>query len=116
MFFEVIVMPLICPNCKSEDVAKKGFRHNQNRKKQKYRCCKCKTWFVEDDGFKRMRHKPEIIARAIHQHIDGFSLFKTQYHLRQHDGIQVTRKTISDWTKKYSVFLKSASSKRKTQT
>lgn len=96
-----------CPKCKSKDVRKRGFRKNHLDKKQKYQCFECKTWFVEDNGFKRMRYKKEIISRAVHMHIDGFSLFKTQYHLWQHDGVKVTRKTISDWTKKYSLFLKS---------
>jgi transposase-like protein len=99
-----------CPNCKSKDVRKRGFRFNKVGKKQKYQCFDCKKWFVEDDGFKRMRHNKKIIARAIHMHIDGFSLYKTQYHLWQHDGIKITRKTINDWTKKYSVFLKSDTS------
>lgn len=110
-------MKIKCNFCKSNNVLKQGHRKNKSGKKQKYQCKNCKKWFVEDDGFKKMRHKPEIIARAVHMHIDGFSLFKTQYHLWQHDGIKVTRKTISDWTKKYSVFLKSntPSSKAKTK-
>ena len=99
---------LKCSNCKSKNVRKRGFRKNSLGKKQKYQCFNCKKWFVKDDGFKRMRYKPEIISRAIHMHIDGFSLFKVQYHLWQHDGIKVTRRTISKWTKKYSIFLKSA--------
>ena len=100
-------MVITCDSCKSENVVKKGFRHNKNYKKQKYFCHACKYWFVLDDGFKRMRFSPEIIARAVHQHVDGFSLFKTKYHLYQHDNVKVTRWTISLWTKKYSLFLKS---------
>lgn len=113
-------MVLICPHCKSDNVRKRGFRKNQSGKKQKYQCFQCKDWFVEDDGFKRMRNKKEIISRAVHMHEDGFSLYKTQNHLWQHDGVKVTRKTISDWTQKYSLFLKSgtfastAKTKRKT--
>ena len=95
-----------CPNCKSKDVRKRGFRYNHSAKKQKYQCFKCKSWFVEDDGFKGMRNKKEIIARAVHMHIDGFSLFKVKYHLWQHDGVKVSRETINRWTKKYSIFLK----------
>ena len=106
-------MKIKCPNCKSSNLLKQGFRINYHGKKQKYQCIDCKKWFVEDDGFKRMRFKKEIIVKAIHQHIDGFSLFKVQYHLWQHDAVKVTRKTISDWTKKYSNFLKSASLVRK---
>lgn len=101
-------MILNCPNCKSKDVRKRGVRYNSPGKKQKYQCFNCKKWFVIDDGFKRMRYEKEIIARAIHMHLDGFSLFKTQYHLWQHDGVKVTRRTISQWTKKYSDFLKSS--------
>ena len=95
-----------CPNCKSNDFVKRGKRYNKSGAKQLYLCNKCGSKFVKDNGFKRMRYKKEIITRAVHMHIDGFSLFKTQYHLWQHDGVKVTRKTISDWTKKYSIFLK----------
>ena len=95
-----------CIHCKSSRIQKQGYRKNENGKKQKYQCINCRKFFVEDDGFKRMRFKKEIIARAIHMHIDGFSLFKTQYHLLQHDGVKVTRETINRWTKKYSHLLK----------
>ena len=100
-------MNVKCPFCKSKEVMKRGYRHNKTGKKQKYLCSNCKKWFVEDDGFKRMRFKKEIIVKAVHQHIDGFSLFKVQYHLWQHEGIKVSRKTILLWERKYSVFLKS---------
>ena len=109
-------MKICCPNCGFPDIAKKGFRYNHLGKKQKYRCIGCMVWFVEDDGFKRMRHPPEQIVRAIHMHNDGMSLFKTQNHLWQHDAVKVTRKTISDWTKKYADFLKSAARKRTAKT
>jgi len=103
-----------CPKCGSSNVVKRGTRKNKLGAKQRYRCNSCRSTFVEPDGFERMRHEPQIIARAVHQHIDGFSLFKTQYHLFQHDEVKVTRRTISQWTKKYSVFLKSAASRGKT--
>ena len=96
-----------CPECKSKNIWKRGFRKNKLGKKQKYHCKDCDSWFVENDGFKRMRFKKEIIVKAIHQHIDGFSLFKVQYHLWQHEGVKVSRKTILLWERKYSAFLKS---------
>ena len=67
----------------------------------------CNKQFVEVDGFERMRHKPQTIARAIHMHEDGLSLSKVKNHLWQHDGVKVTRWTIASWEKKYSDFLKS---------
>jgi len=108
--------PIECIKCKNLDVVMRGKRYNKTGVKQLYRCNECRSIFVEPDGFERMRHKKEDIVRAIHMHNDGLSLYKTQYHLWQHDGIQVTRKTISDWTKKYGLFLKSNTLGSKTKT
>jgi transposase-like protein len=106
-------MEIICGKCGSYDVLKQGFRDNKSGRKQKYQCYDCKSWFVEDDGFKKMRHKPEDIVRAVHMHNEGMSLFKTQDHLWQHDGVKVTPWTVSKWTKKYADFLKSSTSRGK---
>jgi len=57
--------------------------------------------------FQRMRHKPKVVVRAIHMHQDGMSFFKVQNHLWQHDGVRVSRQTLTKWEKKYSDFLKS---------
>lgn len=97
-----------CPFCKKLSAVKQGYRKNKLGKKQKYQCLKCKKWFIEDDGFKRMRHKSKIIVRAIHMHNDGLSLFQVQNHLWQYDGVKVSREAIREWTKKYSNFLKSS--------
>lgn len=105
-----------CVYCQSNNVVKNGTRKRKVRIKNSFLCKSCKRQFVESDGFERMRHDPNIIVRAVHQHIDGLSLFKTQNHLWQHDGIKVTRRTISQWTKKYSVFLKSIAFRSKAKT
>ncbi|PIN77422.1 hypothetical protein COV15_01995 [Candidatus Woesearchaeota archaeon CG10_big_fil_rev_8_21_14_0_10_34_12] len=97
---------MICPKCKSKNIIKRGKRYNKSGTKQLYQCMKCNLTFMKPDGFERMRHNKKIISGAIHMHNDGLSLFQVQNHLWQHDGIKVTRKTISDWKKKYSVFLK----------
>jgi len=104
-----------CPKCKASDIVKRGKRYNKLKSKQLYRCNDCRSTFVEPDGFERMRHKPKDIVRAVHQYEDGLSLFKTQTHLWQHDGVKVTRWTISQWTKKYSNFLKSTALSGKAQ-
>ena len=96
-----------CLFCKKLSAVKQGCRKNKYGWKQKYQCPECKSWFVEDDGFKRMRHKPEDIVRAVSLHNDGLSLFRTKDHIWQHDGVKVTKRTISQWTKRYSAFLKS---------
>lgn len=99
-------MVIECPNCKSKNISKKGFRKNLSVKKQKYQCKECNAWFVKRDGFERMRNKPKIIVRAIHMHEDGLSLSKVQNHLWQHDNVKISRETISNWIQKYSIFLK----------
>lgn len=105
-----------CPTCGSTKIVKRGKRYNRSGEKQRYLCNKCHATFIEPDGFERMRHKREDITRAVHQHIDGFSLFQTQYHLWQHDKVKVTRRTISRWTEKYSLFLKEVTSRSRTKT
>ena len=102
-----------CPRCGDSDIVRRGKRYNASGEKQLYRCNKCRSAFVEPDGFERMRHSPAIIARAVHQHSDGFSLHKTKYHLEQHDDVKVSIQTISNWMKKYADFLKSANARRK---
>ncbi len=95
-----------CPKCKGHNVVKRGKRYNQSGAKQLYLCNKCEITFVKHDGFERMRHKKKDIVRAISMHNDGMSLWDVKDHLWQHDGVKITRKTILDWKKKYSVFLK----------
>lgn len=104
-----------CPKCNVNHIVKRGKRHNKSGTKQIYLCNECKSAFVEPNGFERMRFHKEKIVRAVHMHEDGMSLSKVQNHLWQHDNVKVTRWTISEWTKKYSIFLKSNSSRVKTR-
>ena len=96
-----------CIFCKSFSAVKNGLRKRKVRSKQSFLCLSCDKQFVEPDGFERMRHNPDDIVRAVSLHNDGLSLLRTQDHIWQHDGVKVTRRTISQWTKKYGVFLKS---------
>ena len=100
---------LKCELCGSNKVVKKGMRHNASGLKQKFFCHGCKKWYVHDDGFKRMRIKPEHIVRALHEYGDGASLKKVREHLKQHDGVKVTRWAIRKWLIKYTHLLKKTS-------
>ncbi len=99
-------MEIKCSNCKSKRIVKQGLRKNMSGNKQKYQCLNCKIWFVNNNGFKRMRHDPTIITKAIHMHKDGMSLFNVANHLWQYDGVKVTPMTVSNWGAKYGSFLK----------
>jgi transposase-like protein len=105
-----------CVFCKSSKVVKNGQRKRKVRIKQSFLCRECEKQFVEPDGFERMRYKPKDIARAIHLHNDGMSLFQVQNHLWQHDGVKVSRETIRSWCEKYGVFLKSNKKTGETKT
>ena len=100
---------MACENCGSKNVVRKGFRHNASGSKQKFFCHDCETWFVHDDGFKRMRIKPTHIVRALHEYGDGASLKKVREHLLQHDNVKVSRWTIRKWVVKYAHLLKKTS-------
>ena len=52
-------MKIKCPNCKSPNFLKQGFRINENGKKQKYQCIDCKKWFVENDVIEGVIYLPE---------------------------------------------------------
>src|SRR3990167_6719387 len=100
-----------CPACSGSDIVLRGKRYNKSGVKQLYRCNDCRSKFVEPDGFERMRHKKEGMVRAVHQHNDGLPLFKAQCHLHQRDNVTVSRETMRLWGVKFSLFLKSASSR-----
>ena len=103
-------MKIICEKCNSNKIRKHGFRYNKSGKKQRFQCKDCKYIFIIDDGFKKMKHKKEVIVRAIHQYNDGLSLSKVQNHLYQHDNTSISRSGILSWVKKYSNVIKKTSS------
>lgn len=96
-----------CLYCHSNSVVKRGMRYNDLGAKQRFLCSDCNGSFVEHDGFEHMRHHKEDMVRAVHQYEDGLSMQKVQNHLWQHDNVKITRKTVYEWIKKYSHFLKS---------
>ena len=55
-------------------------------------------------GLKKTKHKSKDIVRAVSLRNDGLSLLRTQDHIWRHDGVKVTRRTISQWTKKFKFF------------
>ncbi len=99
----------VCELCGAYRAVKKGMRHNASGSKQKFFCHGCGKWYVHDDGFKRMRTKPEHVVRALHEYGDGASLKKVREHLRQHDDVKVTRWAIRKWVVKYAHLLKKTS-------
>lgn len=46
---------LVCPNCGSTDLTKKGFRHTKTRAYQRLRCKNCGTWSRTDGKERNLR-------------------------------------------------------------
>ena len=96
----------VCDHCGSNDVAKKGMRYNASSAKQKFFCHNCNKWFVIDDGFKKMKHRPKDIVRALEEYADGASLKKVKKHLLHYDDVKISRWSIRKWVVKYAHLLK----------
>jgi transposase-like protein len=93
---------ITCNFCKSsEKIVKCGFRNNASGKKQKYQCNVCHRLFVPDDGFWKMKHRPEIIAEALSCKKRGMPYEEVSRHFKEYDKANVSGVTVFNWVKKY---------------
>ena len=103
---ETEVKKLCCPKCKSQNYKKRGLRQTENRGKiQRYFCKDCKTSFVEDDGFFRMRNSPQKITCAIDLFYRGISTRKVQEHFKAFYPHNSSWVSIYSWIVKYSAII-----------
>ena len=102
-----------CIFCNSSaDIVKAGFRYNGSGKKQRYKCNNCKKRFVPNDGFWKMKHKPEIVVEACSCYKRGMSFKEVSNHFREYDKADICQATVYNWVKKYSKALKKFVSKQ----
>ena len=93
-----------CKHCSSLNFSKKGFRKTEYRGKiQKYYCKDCHKFFTNDDGFYRMRNKPEIITMSIDMYISNLSSRKMRNQLRRHFNHKISHISILDWVRRYTL-------------
>ncbi|MCL6500956.1 MAG: DDE-type integrase/transposase/recombinase [Candidatus Pacearchaeota archaeon] len=94
---------LSCPNCKSEQIIKRGFRLTQNRGRiQRYSCDDCDYRFVKDDGFYRMRNSPQKITLCLDLFFRGISTRKIQEHLQAFYPKNASWVSVYYWVIRYS--------------
>jgi transposase-like protein len=93
-----------CLFCKSEQIIKKGLRHNKYADIQKFRCLACGKYFTLNLGFERMKHNPQGITTAMQLYFSGESLRNTARSLRLL-GVQVSHKTVYNWIQKYTALM-----------
>ena len=95
-----------CRFCGSKNFIKKGFRKTQNRGKiQKFRCNDCSKFFVNDEGFIKMKNTPQKITLCMDLFFRGVSLRKVQEHLQAFYPHNSSHMTILRWVRKYSVMI-----------
>jgi len=94
---------VICPNCKSENIIKRGKRKTENRGLiQRYKCKDCNKRFVIDDGFFRMRNSKKKITLCLDLFYRGISTRKVQEHLQAFYPHNSSNVTIYNWVTKYA--------------
>ncbi len=93
-----------CKHCLSLNFCKKGFRNTERRGKiQKYYCKDCHKFFTNDDGFYRMRNKPEIITMSIDMYVSNLSSRKMRNQLTRHLNTKVSHVSVLDWVRRYTL-------------
>jgi putative transposase len=91
--------PQICPYCQSEEIVRRGVRHNSYGDIQRFSCNVCGKWFVINLGFEKMKAFPQVITSAMQLYFSGTSLRNTAKFLRL-QGVKVTHVSVYKWIKK----------------
>lgn len=93
-----------CKHCSGKNFLKKGFRKISYRGKiQKYFCKDCNKYFTNDDGFYRMRNKPEIITMSIDMYVSNLSSRKMRNQLKRHLSYKISHVSVLDWVRRYTL-------------
>ena len=107
MSFKVIDMSENCSYCNSnKSTWRKGIRYNNSGEKQMWWCNTCKRRFTVDDGFWKMKHRPEIIAEACSSYKRGMSFNSVSQHFKEYKKGKICAATVFNWVKKYTIITK----------
>ncbi len=89
-----------CLYCASNEIIRRGIRHNQNGDIQRFLCKSCGRRFTMNLGFERMKASPEAVTSALQLYFTGESLRNVQKFLRL-QGVEVSHQTVWNWIQKY---------------
>jgi putative transposase len=90
-----------CSYCKSENTSRFGTRKTNRGKLQRYKCKDCNKTFILNDGFVKMRYKPQIITMALDLYFNGLSSRKVAKYFQDFLDIKITHKDILNWISKF---------------
>ncbi len=104
---EAQTMEKTCKHCGSANLTKRGHRRNRAGKVQLFACKHCGRRFVlNEDGFQKMRHKPELVTLTLDLFFKGLSLRKIADHLTQFYQLKIHHTTVLRWIQKYVQVMK----------
>jgi transposase-like protein len=93
----------ICPNCKSQEIVKRGFFQTEaHGKRQRFYCKACRSKFIEQDAFYRMRNSPQKITLCLDLFYKGISIRQIQAHLQSFYPHNSSWVSIYKWVVKYA--------------
>lgn len=96
-----------CIFCKgSKDIVRAGFHKNASGTKQRFKCNTCHRRFVPNDGFWKMKTRPEVIAEAISCKKRGMPYRQISKHFKEYDREDICPATAYNWVKKYGAVLR----------
>ena len=108
---------ITCPNCKSKEIVKRGFKQTKaHGKRQRYTCKSCSKRFIPRDAFFRMRNSPKKITCALDLFFRGLSTRGVQEHFKAFFPHNSDHSTILRWIRKYSLKISSYTDTLKLQT
>jgi len=97
---------MVCPFCKSTKIVLAGKRYNKKGVTQRFKCNKCKKRFVPNDGFWKMKNKPEVITEAISCRKRGMPYEEVSKHFREYNRADICATTVYNWVQKYGKKIK----------
>lgn len=92
---------LNCLYCLSSNTYVVQLRKNISLTKPIYKCENCKRRFTPDNGFKKFRYSPTTIKTALELLKKETSLGDVAIYLNHTFKVNITRKTIFDWKKRF---------------
>ena len=102
-----------CIFCReSKAIVRAGFHKNAGGIKQRFKCNVCHRRFVPNDGFWKMKTRPEVIAEAISCKKRGMPYRQISKHFKEYNRAGRSHVSVYNWTNKYGPVLREWSMKQ----
>lgn len=92
-----------CRRCGGTEFIQKGVRRCLRGAVQRFKCKKCGRRFTVDDGFARLKCRPQVVSAVFDLHASGMHYRGIQRHMREHwkgtdgEGVSLSIGTVNNW-------------------